>query len=65
MLVLYLNKMIDKEYNYKNFYIVLKVKFKLNIIKYNGIYIIYFNIIDLIIKLLYYFKWNLVGILNY
>lgn len=57
--------MIDKEYNYKNFYIVLKVIFKLNIIKYNGIYIIYFNIIDLIIKLLYYFKWNLVGILNY
>lgn len=57
--------MIDKEYNYKNFYIVLKVKFKLNIIKYKGIYIIYFNIIDLIIKLLYYFKWNLVGILNY
>lgn len=65
MLVLYLNEMIDKEFNYKNFYIVLKVKFKLNIIKYNGIYIIYFNIIDLIIKLLYYFKWNLVGILNY
>lgn len=57
--------MTDKEYNYKNSHIASKVKFKLNTIKYNGIYIIHFNITDLIIKSLYHFKWNLAGISNY
>lgn len=61
----YLNKMTDKEYNYKNSHIASKVKFKLNTIKYNGIYTIHFNITDLIIKSLYHLKWNLAGISNY
>lgn len=42
--------MTDKEYNYKNSHIASKVKFKLNTIKYNGIYTIHFNITDLIIS---------------
>lgn len=48
--------MTDKEYNYKNSHIASKVKFKLNTIKYNGIYTIHFNITDLIIKFIISFQ---------